>query len=322
MSQVFPRSHFVTSTLSGAAWLTIFDRQSRHSRGTAPITTTIFLALASMFGFGAGFVLTQFGLRWMPPWVGVAISIPTSTLLFWCLAPFFVDPSAGSLKAFVMFAGVGLLFPGVAALLNFESNRLMGPNIAGALSSLTPVFAVILAIVILGERVRVPQLLALAALVVGISLMYRVHVTLSARSLWLMALPVASSAIRGVIQPVVKLGFAWWPNPIAAVVVSYTVSSAVLIVAALTRAGGTVPEIDRRGALWFAAVGLCNGLSVLAMYGALASGPVTIVSPLIAGYPLVTLLLSRVFLATEDVGPQLIAGVAGVVSGVVLLLVA
>jgi drug/metabolite transporter (DMT)-like permease len=308
--------------LSGAAWLTIFDRQSRHSRGTAPITTTIFLALASMFGFGAGFVLTQFGLRWMPPWVGVAISIPTSTLLFWCLAPFFVDPSAGSLKAFVMFAGVGLLFPGVAALLNFESNRLMGPNIAGALSSLTPVFAVILAIVILGERVRVPQLLALAALVVGISLMYRVHVTLSARSLWLMALPVASSAIRGVIQPVVKLGFAWWPNPIAAVVVSYTVSSAVLIVAALTRAGGTVPEIDRRGALWFAAVGLCNGLSVLAMYGALASGPVTIVSPLIAGYPLVTLLLSRVFLATEDVGPQLIAGVAGVVSGVVLLLVA
>jgi drug/metabolite transporter (DMT)-like permease len=275
-----------------------------------------------MFGLGAGFVLTQFGLRWMPPWVGVAISIPTSTLLFWCLAPFFVDPSGGSLNAVVLFAGIGLLFPGVAALLNFESNRLMGPNIAGALRSLTPVFAVILAIVILGERVRVPQLLALAALVIGISLMYRVHVSLSARSLWLMALPVASSAIRGVIQPIAKLGFAWWPNPIAAVVVSYTVSSAVLIVAALIRAGGIVPAIDYRGALWFAAVGLCNGLAVLAMYGALASGPVTIVSPLIAGYPLVTLLLSRVFLTKEVVSPQLIAGVSGVVSGVVLLLVA
>ena len=52
-----------------------------------------------MFGFGAGFVLTQFGLRWMLPWLGVAISIPTSTLLFWCLAPFFVDPSDSNLKA-------------------------------------------------------------------------------------------------------------------------------------------------------------------------------------------------------------------------------
>jgi hypothetical protein len=50
--------------------------------GTVPITTVIFLALASMFGFGAGFVLTQFGLRWMQPWLGVAFSIPTSTLLF------------------------------------------------------------------------------------------------------------------------------------------------------------------------------------------------------------------------------------------------
>ena len=107
-----------------------------------------------MFGFGAGFVLTQFGLRWMLPWVGVAISIPMSTLLFWCLAPFFVDPSAGSLRAVVLFACIGLFFPGAAALLNFESNRLMGPNIAGALSSMTPVLAVLLAVVMLGERVR------------------------------------------------------------------------------------------------------------------------------------------------------------------------
>jgi drug/metabolite transporter (DMT)-like permease len=263
-----------------------------------------------MFGFGTGFVLTQFGLRWMLPWLGVAISIPTSTLLFWCLAPFFVHHSDGNLKAVILFACVGLLFPGAVALLNFESNRLMGPNIAGALSSMAPVFAILLAIVILGERIRGPQLLALAAIVVGISLMYRVHVNLSARSLWLIALPVAAAAIRGVIQPIVKFGFEWWPNPIAAVVVSYTVSSAVLIFSALARAGGTIPDIDYRGALWFAAVGLCNGLSVLAMYAALKYGPVTVISPLIAGYPLVTLLLSRAFLEKEDVGPQLIAGVA------------
>jgi drug/metabolite transporter (DMT)-like permease len=82
------------------------------------------------------------------------------------------------------------------------------------------------------------------------------------------------------------------------------------------------PEIDHRGALWFAAVGLCNGLSVLAMYGALEYGPVAVVSPLIAGYPLVTLLLSRALLVKEDVGLQLIAGVTVVVYGVILLLVA
>src|SRR5215471_13050575 len=66
-----------------------------------PIITSLLLALTSMFGFGAGFVLTQFGLRWMQPWLGVAISIPSSTLLFWCLAPFFADPRAGDLNAVV-----------------------------------------------------------------------------------------------------------------------------------------------------------------------------------------------------------------------------
>jgi hypothetical protein len=64
-----------------------------------------------MFGFGTGFVLTQFGLRWMLPWLGVAISIPTSTLLFWCLAPFFVDPSDGSLKAVILFGVCWIVVP-------------------------------------------------------------------------------------------------------------------------------------------------------------------------------------------------------------------
>ena len=273
-----------------------------------------------MFGFGTGFVLTQFGLRWMQPWLGVAISIPSSTLLFWCLAPFFVNLSAADLRAVVLFAGIGLFFPGAAALLNFESNRLMGPNIAGALSSMTPVLATVVAIVILGERVSGPRLLGLTAIVVGIGLMYRVHVNLSGRSFLLMTQPLAAAAIRGIVQPIVKMGLEWWPSPIAAVVVGYTVSSMVLIASALARSSGTVPAIDRRGALWFAAVGLCNGLAVLAMYGALASAPVIVVSPLISGYPLVTLLLSRIFLMKKDVGPQLIAGVTSAVCGVTLLL--
>jgi drug/metabolite transporter (DMT)-like permease len=96
----------------------------------------------------------------------------------------------------------------------------------------------------------------------------------------------------------------------------------LLSISALARAGWTIPGIDHRGALWFAAVGLCNGLSVLAMYAALEYGSVTVVSPLIAGYPLVTLLLSRAFLEREELGAQLIGGVTGAVCGVVLLLVA
>jgi drug/metabolite transporter (DMT)-like permease len=68
------------------------------------------------------------------------------------------------------------------------------------------------------------------------------------------------------------------------------------------------------------AVGFCNGLAVLLIYAALARGPVTLVAPLFAAYPLVTLALSRLLLRHEPFGPRLALGVAATVAGVVLLI--
>jgi drug/metabolite transporter (DMT)-like permease len=280
------------------------------------------LALFSTFGFGAGFVLTQFALRWMPPRLGAALSIPTATLLFWSLAPFSIHPTEVDLSAAGLFAVIGLLFPAAVALLNFESNRLMGPNIAGAVSGLAPLFAVLLAVMLLGEHLRFLQLCGIAAIAAGVVLMYGGQWKASTvRRSWLLVLPLGAAAIRGFVQPVIKLGLERWHNPIAAVVIGYTVSSAVLILAALVP-GALERRFDRRGALWFAAVGLCNGFAVLSMYAALGRGPVTLISPLIAAYPLVTLLLSFRFLKRERVDARLVAAVAITIGGVVLLLVA
>jgi hypothetical protein len=71
------------------ASLWILREPNTPTQGETPIA--VLLALSSTFGFGAAFVLTQVALRWMPPWLGAAVSVPTSTLLFWCLAPFLVD---------------------------------------------------------------------------------------------------------------------------------------------------------------------------------------------------------------------------------------
>jgi drug/metabolite transporter (DMT)-like permease len=280
------------------------------------------LALFSTFSFGAGFVLTQFALRWMPPRLGAAFSIPTATLLFWCLAPLSIHPAEVDLSAAGLFAVIGLLFPAAVALLNFESNRLMGPNISGALSGLAPLFAVLLAVMLLGEHLRFLQLSGIAAIAAGVVLMYSGQWKASTvRGPWLLVLPLGAAAIRGFIQPVIKLGLERWHNPIAAVVIGYTVSSAVLILAALVPSRALERRFDRRGALWFAAVGLCNGSAVLSMYAALGRGPVTLVSPLIATYPLVTLLLTFRFLKRERVDARLVAAAAITVGGVVLLLV-
>jgi drug/metabolite transporter (DMT)-like permease len=288
--------------------------------GDSPITLA--LALFSTLAFGAAFVLTQFALRWMPPRLGAAFSVPSSTLLFWCLAPFSIRPAEVDLNAAGLFAVIGLLFPAVVTLLNFETNRLMGPNIAGAVGGLAPLFAVLLAVMLLGEHVRFFQLFGIAAIAAGVVLMYSGQwKAFTVRGLRLLALPLTASAIRGFVQPVIKLGLERWHNPIAAVVIGYTVSSLVLILAALVPSRALERTFDIRGPLWFAAVGLCNGSAVLSMYAALGRGPVTLVSPLIASYPLVTLLLSFRFLKCERVDARLVAAVAITVGGVVLLLV-
>lgn len=281
----------------------------------------ILLALVSTLFFGTAFVLTQIALRWMPPWLGAAFSVPTSTLLFWCMAPFTVDIGHADTHAIAIFAGVGLLFPATVTLLNFESNRLMGPNIAGALGGLAPLFAVLLAWILLGEGLHLFQLFGIAAIAGGVMLMFRGgRRALTPSSIWMLVPPLTAAAIRGVTQPVIKLGLEHWPSSIAAVVIGYTISSVVLVLFAVLYNRGVPRHLDRRGVLWFAAVGICNGLAVLLMYAALGRGPVALVSPLVASYPLVTILLSHLFLKEEPVNAPLMAAVAATVAGVIILI--
>jgi drug/metabolite transporter (DMT)-like permease len=187
---------------------------------------------------------------------------------------------------------------------------------------LSPLFAVLLAVMLLGEHLRFWQLCGIAAIIAGVVLMYTGQgQAFTTRGPWLLALPLGASAIRGFVQPVIKLGLERWHDPIAAVVIGYTVSSMVLILAALVPRQTLKQGFDRRGPLWFAAVGLCNGSAVLSMYAALGRGPVTLVSPLVATYPLVTMLLSSKFLKRERIDAPLVTAVTATVGGVVLLLI-
>jgi drug/metabolite transporter (DMT)-like permease len=287
------------------------------------MTAAILLALASAVGYGLGLTLTQLGLRHAPPSAGAAISIPSSTLLFVVAAPFALAGSTPVWTAVPVFAAVGLLFPAAATLVTFEANRRLGPVITGSLGNLAPLFAVLLAVVLLGEPLRVAQVLGLAVILAGV-------VVLTGRGpeqggswgSWYVVLPLAAAALRGLVQPVIKLGLAVWPSPFAAALVGYLVSSAVVIVAGRMRTGRWRPAVTARGAQWFVGVGLCNGLAVLLMYAALARGPVTLVSPLVATYPLVTVVASALLLGKAENQLRIALGAALAVVGVGLLLIA
>jgi drug/metabolite transporter (DMT)-like permease len=185
--------------------------------------TSIVLALAASVCFGAGLVLTQLGLRYVPPLNGAAISIQSSLVLLIGVAPFALAGVAVHWDAVPIFAAVGLLYPGAATLMTFAANRALGPVITGALGNLAPMFAVALAFVMLGEPLRPAQVGGLRVIVAGVAMLTvgRGGAAGSWRS-WYLLLPLLAAAIRGFIQPLINVGGVvccwrvdaqWWSSP-------------------------------------------------------------------------------------------------------------
>jgi drug/metabolite transporter (DMT)-like permease len=285
------------------------------------MTAAILFSFASAILLGAGVVTAQLGLRTVEPLSGAAISVPAFTLLFLLASPLLLAGEPVVWRGLPIFIAIGLFFPASLTLLTFASNRALGPVITSTLGNLAPLFAVALAVVLLHEPLRALQLAGLVLAVAG-----AVIITLTRprdlghwRSLALL-LPLASALIRGVVPPVVKLGLEIWPSPLWACLVGYIMSSLVVLIVQRIRKGSFIAEATRSGRFWFAVTGISNGLSALALFAAVRNGPIALVAPLVAIYPLVTVILSSIMLKHVTITPRIIAGTALTVAGVALVL--
>jgi uncharacterized membrane protein len=134
-------------------------------------------------------------------------------------------------------------------------------------------------------------------------------------------LPLGGALVRGLAPPIMKLGLQVWPSPLWACLIGYTMSSIVVLTVQRVRTGSSVVDGSWPDRLWFAATGICNGLSALALFSAVRNGPITLVAPLLAIYPLVTLLLTAVLLRHVQITLRIVAGAVLTVAGVALVLI-
>src|SRR6266700_1155574 len=123
------------------------------------------LALAASAFLGTAVVIGNLWLRYLDAARGALVSIPSTTAMFWLLALFLFRGEGWNANAFAIFAVVGLIFPALVTFLNFASNRLTGPTVAGTVSSTTPLFAVLGAILFLGEPLKTAAAAGTAAIV-------------------------------------------------------------------------------------------------------------------------------------------------------------
>jgi drug/metabolite transporter (DMT)-like permease len=277
------------------------------------------LAALSSALFGTALVTTHSGLKHLDTPSGARVSIPSAMLMFWLLSPV-VDLAGWQAAALGIFALVGLFYPAAVTLLTFEANRRLGPTVTGTVGSTTPLFAVLGAAVFLGEALGAREVFATSLIVLGTIALARPRTAEREErprgALWL---PWSAAALRALAQVLSKAGLALWPNPFGAALVGYTVSATAVWVGVLGRSAG-MPAFNRRGAAWFAATGILNGTALLCLYHALNVGPVYLVSPIVATYPVFTLMLSAAVLREERMSGALVAGVTLTVAGVIVLI--
>ena len=127
--------------------------------------------------------------------------------------------------------------------------------------------------------------------------------------------------LRGIIPPVIKIGLEMWPSPLAAGLTGYILSTVTVLMVERVRNGRFMVQGPLPGRLWFALTGICNGIGTLLMYSAIGAGRVSVVVPIIAAYPMVTVGLNMLVFGRTQGALRLAAGAAITVVGVVLILV-
>ncbi len=281
--------------------------------------TPLLYAVLSTLCFGVAMVTARVGLRHLDPRAAAAISVPTATLLFVISTPLTIDFSAFNLTAVMIFAVVGLFYPALVTLLTFRSNEELGPTVTSAISGTAPLFAMLAAVLFLNENVPSQALIAALGVTAGVALMsWRPRAMRTRVAGMALLWPITGAILRGFAQAGAKAGLLLWGNAFAASLVGYLVSSATVL--GVSRARGNKRTIPTRsGVIWFAITGILNGSALVLMYSALALAPVSTVAPIIAGYPLITVIVSAVFLRQEPVSHRATAGAIMTVAAIVYL---
>jgi len=283
------------------------------------MTAALALAMLSSLCFGIALVTGRVGLRTLDARSGAAISIPTATVLFALAAPFALDTEGFTVRAALWFALVGLFFPAIVTILTFRSNERLGPTVTGAVSGTAPLFALLAASLLLGEKVPAQAAIACVAVVVGVALLsWNQSAVRPGFSGWSLLWPITGAVVRGLAQVGAKAGLALWPNPFAASLIGYSVSSVTVVGASQIRRSKR-PQPTKHNIAWFAVTGVLNGGAVILMYAALNIAPVSLVAPMVATYPLATALVSAAVLRGEPLTRRMVAGASITVLAIVYL---
>ena len=281
-----------------------------------------FIALAAAAAFGTSGVASKRGLAYVESLTGTLVSVGTCFAVYLITAPFWMRSDDWFTAGFWIFVVTGIMQPALSMYFANEAFSRAGATVVATFTGTAPLIASAFAIGFLGERLTLAIAAGTILTVLGITTLAWMPGSRGSR--WVMGgggiaaallFATGTAVIRGVNQVIGKIGIDLLPNPFMAGFCSFGVSFAVLAVVYRWRRGRWPGQVPGRGLKYFCIAGVCVSLGIGLLYAALLVGTVTVVAPMVATYPVFTLLVAAA-VRDERVTAKVLTGVALVVIGV------
>jgi len=279
----------------------------------------VLLALTAATLFAISVQFTNLGLKHGAPMAGSTIHITVTAIIYWAMAPFYLDPAWFFTSATLIFAFVGLFRPFISVNLSINGVRMLGPTLSSALASTSPLWGAFFGLVFLSELITVPMALGIGFIAGGLlSQTLKKHdKVVSGWPLWALLLPLGAAFFRALGHLMVKLGYEDVSSPYYAALVSATVSCVLAVTFFKARGHRFNPRSQGMG--WFLLAGILNAIAALSINAALQEGQIIEVIPIASITPVIALLLTIFVFRREQITLSKVITVVLVFTGVVLV---
>jgi len=288
--------------------------------------TIVLLSVASGVFWGVSPVFSKLGMETggSPERAGVIILLVGSVLL-WGISV--VDSGVGTAPAstptdtVLVFVVSGVVGTSLAWVLWFHGIARIGAGVSNVVFYSQPLFAAVLAAVVLGERLTLPIVAGVVLIVSGVTLVSGAREEgVDAWSLTSLLFPLGAAVFGAVSSVINRYGFETSSvGALEAATINVTSALPVLVAYAIATDRRSLVGFDRSDR-YFVAAGFANVAAVIGMFAALSDGPVVVVSPLVGTAPLFTAILAYFVLGdVERITARTFVSAALTVGGVSLI---
>jgi uncharacterized membrane protein len=276
-----------------------------------------FFALLAAFGFGLNAVLVRKGMRESSPVTATLVIAAVQVTILSMLLLF--DPPEFNWFAVLYFILAGFMAAVLGRTMNYLSIDKLGVPISTSLIGTNPLFAMIIAIIFLGERVSILTILGSILIIAGIVFMsgWVGERKLEAKEL---VIPLASAFFYALSNVVRKIGLNILPETLlGAVVGAVTSLLAYPIILRILGRNGEL-RLGKNSIPWLIGGGISTSCAWIGMFTATQMGSVSVVSAIIGTNPLFGLILSALMLKeVNEITKQVVAGSVLIVVAVIII---